>query len=226
MHYRIRIILGDPMKSMKLALLGATALVAAGALSTANAADVYARGGSLKDGPVDYMPAITWSGFYFGINAGGAFNANDNNGGDDDDDTIFIGGVHLGYNWQRVDNIVLGLEGDVDFADDIDYLATIRGRLGYAAGPTLFYATGGVAFLGPDDSNNGFDNDDDDNLTGWVVGGGIEHKIRENVSVGVEGLYYAFDDDNNDFGGDDETNFWTVRARLTYHFGRQDEPLK
>jgi hypothetical protein len=35
------------MKTFKLALLGATLLVSDGAISAANAADVYARGGGL-----------------------------------------------------------------------------------------------------------------------------------------------------------------------------------
>jgi outer membrane immunogenic protein len=198
------------MKSFKLALLGATFLVGAVAASGANAADVYGRGGSIKDGPVDYMPAITWTGFYFGANLGAAFNDEDN-GGDDDDDTAFIGGLHAGYNWQKHGNLVLGVEGDVDFADDIDYLASLRGRLGYAAGPTLFYATAGVAFLGFEDELS-----DDDTLTGWVAGLGVEHKVRENVSLGLEGLYYAFDEDDV---ASDDADFWALRARLTFHLG-------
>jgi outer membrane immunogenic protein len=213
------------VKSLKLALLGATFLAGAGLVSGANAADVYARGGSLKDGPVDYYPAITWSGFYAGINLGAAFSDDDNDdrrnesrsSNGDGDDTMFIGGFHVGYNWQKPSNIVLGVEGDVDFGDDIDYLATIRGRLGYAMGSTLIYATGGAAFLGVDSDF------DDDTLTGWVAGGGIEHKLRENVSVGLEGLYYDFDEDDN-FGAD--ADFWSVRARLTYHFGDRHDALK
>jgi outer membrane immunogenic protein len=213
------------VKSLKLTFLGATFLAGAGVLSAANAADVYARG-SLKDGPEEYMPAITWTGFYIGANAGGAFSNNDNNdnsdrkgddrGDDDDDDTTFIGGIHAGYNWQRANNLLFGIEADVDFADDIDYLATVRGRLGWTAGSVLFYGTGGVAFIGFDNSF------DDDSQTGWVAGGGIEYKLRENVSVGVEGLYYNFEDNDNS----DDFNFWTVRARLTYHFGDHFEPLK
>jgi outer membrane immunogenic protein len=85
----------------------------------------------------------------------------------------------------------------------------------------LFYATGGVALLGFEDEDSG----DDDDLTGWVAGLGVEHKLRQNVSVGLEGLYYSFDEDDN--GGDDEDfDFWTVRARLTYHLGEHREPLK
>jgi outer membrane immunogenic protein len=211
--------MGDlSLKTLKTALIGATFLFSAA--GAASAADIYNKGGgSYKDAPGEYLPAITWTGLYFGINAGASFNDDGNGSGDD---SVFIGGIHLGYNWQKHGPLVLGIEGDIDFADDIDYLASIRGRVGYAAGPTLFYATGGVAFLG----FNG-DDSDDDGLTGWVAGGGIEHKLRQNVSIGLEGLYYNFGDDK-DFGGNgDDIDSWTVRARLTYHLGGgYGEPLK
>ena len=143
--------------------------------------------------------------------------------GSDDDETTWLAGLHVGYNWQKPSGFVWGLEGDVSFADDIDYLASIRGRLGYAAGATLFYATGGWAFLGVEDYFG-----DDETLNGWVAGLGIEHKLRQNVSLGLEGLYYNFDEENNYGYSDDEADFWTVRARLTYHFGggAYDEALK
>jgi outer membrane immunogenic protein len=212
------------VKSLKIALLGATVLAGAGIVSAANAADVYERGGSYKDTPA-YMPAITWSGFYAGVNVGAAFNDDDNEFDSvrlaDDDDTTWLVGLHAGYNWQKPNNLVLGVEGDVSFGDDIDYLASLRGRIGLALGPTLLYATGGVAFIGYDD-----DFFDDDSETGWVAGLGIEHKLRDNVSIGLEGLYYAFDD--REFAGfEEDADFWTVRARLTYHFGgRSEEALK
>ena len=47
------------------------------------------------------------------------------------EDQILIG-LHGGYNWQ-VQQIVLGVEGDVSFSNDANYLASIRGRLGFAA---------------------------------------------------------------------------------------------
>jgi outer membrane immunogenic protein len=202
------------MNSFKTALLGATFLVGAVAASGANAADVYGRG-SIKDtGPVDYMPAITWTGFYFGAQLGAAFL----DGEDGDDDTVAQGGLHAGFNWEKPGGFVLGIEGDVDFADDIEYLATLRGRLGLARGATLFYATGGVAFLGVDEELG----DDDDSLTGWTAGLGVEHKFRENVSLGLEGLYYNFEEETDS----DDADFWAVRARLTYHLGGSREALK
>ena len=92
------------------------------------------------------------------------------------------------------------------------------GRLGYAFGPTLVYATGGAAFIGFDDNVSGSDSD-----TGWVGGLGIEHKLRENVSIGAEALYYGFE---NDDSGSDDNNFWAARARLTYHFNGGRDALK
>ena len=83
-----------------------------------------------------------------------------------------IGGVQIGYNWQFAPNWVIGIEGDMSgtgirnttFAPitiggvpvgagftqmaerDIRWLATVRGRLGYAADRWLFYVTGGGAW--------------------------------------------------------------------------------
>ena len=204
--------LGDrSLKTLKMALLGATFLI--GAAGAASAADL-GRGGGYKDGPApEYQQGISWTGFYFGANAGASFSDVETEDGDESD-AVFVGGLHVGYNWQKHGPWVFGIEGDVGFADDIEYIATLRGRLGYAAGSTLIYATGGAAFLGVDDASG----DDDETITGWVAGGGLEHKLRENVSIGVEGLYYSFD--GEDFGVEDENaDTFTVRARLTYHLG-------
>ena len=210
--------MGDiSLKTLKMALLGATFLI--GAAGAASAADVYNKGGSYKDAPGEYMPAITWTGLYFGINAGAAFTDEDTS---DNDETVFVGGVHLGYNWQKHGPWVFGIEGDVDFADDVDYVATIRGRLGFAAGNTLFYGTAGAAFLGAEDSFG-----DDDTLEGWVAGLGLEHKFTQNVSAGLEGLYYNYGEIDG-AGSDEDLDTWTVRARLTYHLGgdRYGDALK
>jgi outer membrane immunogenic protein len=205
------------MNSLKYLSFGLVSTLALGAaLPAANAADIYRDRGSIKDtGPVDYVPSITWTGFYVGGHIGAAWS--DNEDVDILDDSAMLAGAHIGYNWQRPNNIVLGIEGDVSFIDDIDYLATVRGRLGYAFGPTLAYVTGGAAFIGLDEELSS----GDDTETGWVAGLGLERKLRENISIGAEALYYGFE--NEDSGGDDN-NFWAARARLTYHFngGRGD----
>jgi outer membrane immunogenic protein len=232
--------MGDTMKLLKIALVSSVFVLGA---SAANAADLY-KGGSLKDAP-EYMPPISWSGFYFGVNAGVGFDDNEycvlkeipvsaepDNGGDEqrlvestrkeceDGDNIFLGGLHAGYNWQKDGALLLGIEGDISFGDDIDYLASIRGRLGLALDQLLIYGTGGVAFMGVDDAFN-----DSDTLTGWVAGLGAEYKLSANLSAGVEGLYYSFDEDSA--YSDDNFDFWVVRGRLTYHLDSgYSDPLK
>ena len=100
-------------------ILAATALVSATALTTAaRAADIAPA-------------AYDWSGFYFGVNAGVAWNNseidNEVNGSEvysdlrdelsdslTGDDAVFTGGAMLGYNWQ-MDSIVLGVEADINY---------------------------------------------------------------------------------------------------------------
>jgi outer membrane immunogenic protein len=193
------------MKKWAFAALSALALVAS--VSFAKAADVY-DGGGLKDEPGYATPYIGWAGFYVGANIGGVFDETDI--AVFDDDAVFAGGFHVGYNWQLSDRFVAGLEGDMSFLDDddTDYLSSIRARLGWSRGPMLAYLTGGAAFLEIDDAV--FSDVD----TGYVVGGGLEYKLRDNWSIGGEALYYGFEDTV------DDPEFWTARARLTYHLGR------
>ena len=77
---------------------------------------------------------------------------------------------------------------------DMNYLATLRARAGWAADNTLLYVTGGFAaaemefggLVGPWP----YVNDSDTQWTyGWTIGGGIEYAVTENFSVGLEYLY-------------------------------------
>ncbi|MEJ2228336.1 MAG: hypothetical protein P8Y67_08905 [Alphaproteobacteria bacterium] len=155
----------------------------------------------------------------------------------DDDDTNFIGGLQIGRNWQYGET-VLGVEGDVSFSDGFDYLASLRLRAGLAQGNLLLYITGGVAFAGFDDDAIKFgkytlESDDDDSRVGAVIGAGLEYKIQRNLSVGIEGLYYAFADSKYDLSyinrdyenseevkinGENDNDFFVIRGRLNYHF--------
>lgn len=170
-----------------------------------------------------------------------------------DDDTSLVGGVHVGHNWQSGAR-VFGLEGDVSFADGLDYLASMRARLGYARGNLLLYLTGGVAFAGFDaqdvtitkkwgDHTKKYTlHGDDDRRIGYVVGAGAEYKLRPNMSIGVEALYYDFGDSTKTWNWikgyecgwkeykvteRDDNDLFVVRGRLTYHFqDERDAPLK
>lgn len=138
----------------------------------------------------------------------------------------FIGGGQFGYNFQR-DRFVLGLEVDVDgatgrnrssallsnnilifptlteSAQSLDWLGTVRGRLGWTpADHFLIYATGGFAFGRSAASitsvNIAASNVLDAYVAarrsiGWTVGGGVEYALPgvwSNWSVKVEYLYY------------------------------------
>src|SRR3954447_2857619 len=84
----------------------------------------------------------------------------------------FNGGAQAGYNWQAA-NWVFGLEADIQASSQRDnracvqtcntfgppigftaydatlpWFGTVRGRVGYSVGSTLFYATGGYAYGG------------------------------------------------------------------------------
>jgi outer membrane immunogenic protein len=128
-----------------------------------------------------------------------------------------IFGGQIGYNWQS-QNWVFGIEADAsgtslkktqnvspqslshDINEKVDWLASVRGRLGWAIGDTLFYGTGGVAF-GHFDAGwlriGGLARAQFDNTaTGWVAGGGIEKIFSRNWSARVEFLHYGFGKDS------------------------------
>jgi len=206
----------------------------------------FARAADLNSYPVDQpLPPApvgsTWSGVYVGGNLGAAFDPyslsiKDLSETQDlslkySNDTELVGGVQAGYNWQ-IGSWVVGVEGDVDFSESVNYLASARGRLGWTAGDWLFFGTGGVAFI---DTDNGFSvvstNNGSGNFTsgssdtGYVVGGGIDYKIAPNISLGAEALYYGFGSETSQLRLNDEAfiveedrDFTAVRARLNYHF--------
>jgi outer membrane immunogenic protein len=187
------------------------------------------------DGP------YTWTGTYFGINAGYTWNDADfsivptglwaaspvavANIQDATNRTLsfdgFTGGIQLGFN-RQTGSLVWGIEADINgvsaetshaggaisgttitgftqFAE-LSWVATVRGRLGYAMNRTLVYATGGVAF-GDWDVNMHMTSSGVDAVfhnssirTGWVVGAGVEHDLGNGLSLKGEYLYADFGD--------------------------------
>ena len=163
---------------------------------------------------VPVAPLYKWGGLYFGINGGWGFGKSDWNtpafGGFGAFDTGnfninggLVGGT-VGAQWQ-VDAWVFGIEGDFD-GSWIDghssvspvcnlvncetknkWLATARGRLGYAADRVLIYATGGGAF--GDIVANTTTNWQSENEAGWTAGGGIEAAFTPNLTARVEYLF-------------------------------------
>lgn len=172
------------------------------------------------------------------------------------DNSGFIGGGQIGYNWQ-FGSIVAGIEADADytgfrdrqtfvnaglnntFRQDLDYLGTVRGRLGYAWDRTLVYATGGLAYGGLNNKVDFFgpagqlqySGRDSSTKTGYTVGGGIEQAFGNGWSAKLEYLYYNLGSDTVNAalvagGGGVGTGYNTsfkndghiVRAGLNYKF--------
>jgi outer membrane immunogenic protein len=163
-------------------------------------------------------PVYNWSGIYVGINGGYGFGTSSwdfsslaggpASTGNFDINGPLVGGT-VGVNFQT-GQFVFGVEADGDWSDikgsagvcnpftcqtSNEWLATIRGRIGYAFDRVLIYGTAGGAggdvkgafsgtFLGTP-----FSISSDSSEFGWTAGGGIEYGITENITARVEYLF-------------------------------------
>ena len=168
------------------------------------------------------------------------------------------GGAELGCNYQ-VGSWVYGVEVDgslssaqgqtltspaatafvnpnLVFASRQHWLATARGRLGYAVDKWLVYATGGVAFARYDLNNYlpaSIFQMQPERVTkaGLAIGGGVEYALSYGWSLKAEALYIDFgklhygDVPIGCLGGggcpnaDVRTYEWTARVGVNYRFG-------
>jgi outer membrane immunogenic protein len=184
-----------------------------------------------------------------------------------------VGGAQIGYNWQFNPNWVIGVEADISgtgisgssfspvtvggapfglsyshyMSKEIDWLASVRGRLGYTWDRWMIYATGGVAWtevsgdlIGrtvPQISNTRGSYSTTN--TGWTAGGGLEWAFANNWTARAEYLYYHFDGDTVTAADvlnravtftTDDTNVHVLRAGVNYKFGgyssAPDMPVK
>lgn len=151
----------------------------------------------------------------------------------------FSGGAQAGYNYQLLNSLLIGLETDIQGAGirgtgdanglapssptsysrnnntlqaGIDWMGTVRGRLGYLITPsTMVYATGGLAYgeaylntfpLTAGDTFTGLlqgvygsgflttQNSKRSVLAGWTAGAGAEWMFTPNWSLKGEALFY------------------------------------
>lgn len=174
---------------------------------------------------VDLSSDNVWSGLYFGGHVGAV---DTSTRVQDEDSTVLdtegisiftnnldaAGGVHIGYN-HAVGSAILGVEADYTFTDSgfsrfydggdhflssqIDGIASLRARLGLAAGNAHAYVTGGVAHIdgeivASDDLTNPSQTVQFNDFTALVLGVGAEVKATDKVSIRGEYLYYALDE--------------------------------
>ncbi|MET0721885.1 MAG: outer membrane beta-barrel protein [Tardiphaga sp.] len=126
----------------------------------------YRIGGNAAYAPV---VAANWTGWYLGGNVGsgtGRDRSSLTGPGVNEQFNLspdgINGGVQAGYNWQAAswvygleadfqgssqkDNKTTVLGGAIAYDQKLPWFGTVRGRLGYSVGQTLFYATGGYAY--------------------------------------------------------------------------------
>jgi outer membrane immunogenic protein len=145
-----------------------------------------------------------------------------------------FGGLQVGVNYQS-GSWVLGVEADVSWTDingsgsflpyptnpaspawdietKLDMFGTVRGRLGYANGPLLVYATGGSV---------------DRTHVGYAVGGGLEWMLARNWTLKAEYLFVDLGEEDYAYVGADhydtdhyhpDLQLQTVRLGLNYKF--------
>lgn len=210
--------------------------------AAASAADLPAR--TYSKAPVVVAPVYDWTGFYVGLNAGGAWSESNPTtatifspvgyfattstpaigivGNQNINRASFTGGLTGGYNWQ-VSSAVLGIEADFNYfgfkgsatgtalypccaptaftvgtSESADWLATVRGRIGFLATPAfLLYGTGGLAVANVRASYLFTDTFATANESasisttryGWTAGVGGEYALMNGWSIKAEYLY-------------------------------------
>ena len=169
-------------------------------------------------------PRFDWSGWYVGGHVAYSLGRGTSTLSDPDPISVgelfssLYGGVQVGYNYVFPSRLILGAEADITFpnfqtytdgliftgstvqgttvTDQIDYIATLRGRFGYAFDHWLIYGTGGFAWSQARFGETpGVASDEDKILltrNGWALGLGIEVAIAPDWTARIEYLYDRF----------------------------------
>ena len=155
--------------------------------------------------------------------------------------------VHAGYDVQ-FGGLVVGLVGDygrTNIRDSVSAYSTTpafytltrrvrdnasaRLRAGVALGDTLVYGTGGAAWakvrnsFTTSNTANSFTNTGNDDAWGYRFGGGIEHRVSRNFSIGAQYLYTRIEDEDyrvRAAGPAPATNPFILRNSAGTDFGR------
>ena len=213
------------LKSTMAAALGATLLSIPSLMAPAKA---------------DVLSPI-WTGVYAGVHGGANWSDVDFSNLGSASSTAFMGGGHIGMN-MNFGNLIAGVEGDWDYDDssygylvvpsgttghlDVDWTATLRGRLGMNVGPALLYATAGIAWSERsviETTAGGISGSNSQLLTGVVYGVGAETFVMPNLSLRLEALHYDYGSEDISISGaaaaikEIEPSDTVVRAGVTFH---------
>ena len=179
------------------------------------------------------LSAQGWDGPYMGVHLG-AVSADFSNQvattpGPSGDVRGVVGGLQLGYNWQR-GRSVLGAEADVSMMDlgdrfpggrfEEDVMTSLRVRAGVAQGETLVFGSLGVAWTEQETTFTGVGRHSDF-APGLIVGAGAERFVFENVTGRVEAYYVDAPAEPGSIGATPTANGSQnviFRAGLSLHF--------
>jgi high affinity Mn2+ porin len=157
--------------------------------------------------------------------------------------TGLIGGYQMGYNRQLANRFVLGVEADAtflgptdpaalarlppaDFNTTLDYVGTVRGRIGYAFGMLMPYVTGGFAWGHTHIEINDISGANIGRYQlGWTAGLGLEFAVSGNWSAKLEYDYVDLSHQLYDLSGfglsgvNVAPRIHLAKIGLNYHFG-------
>lgn len=189
-------------------------------------------------------PVADFSGRYVSLYALGSTGTYGNDtdfpgDGEGDIDGDIGAGIALGYLWQR-GALTFGPELNLampnssgtedcrnltyECAVDVERLGSLRANVGYAVGPkTMVFGTAGIAQA----KVNGFVDDgigpqgETKNMGGWVIGIGVEHKMRENLSIRGAVSHYKFQEEDfqtDTLYPDVDLDTTTLEVGVTFRF--------
>ena len=158
---------------------------------------------------IDSMGTVNWAGAYGGVFGGGGFLTPRTKSAANASSTKFstsgtLGGLYAGTNFMVYNRLMLGFEGSTAYseikgtgaeptgrASFRNYvMADLRGRVGYAFGRVLPFAAAGILYGRSEQIDQATGSQRGHlNSEAFTIGGGIDYRISERVSLRGEYLY-------------------------------------
>ncbi len=173
----------------------------------------------------------------------------------------WFGGVQAGYDYMLPNRVVIGAVADLSapswqsinsvsiggistfnsprlgqesYSETVLDMGTIRGRIGYAPGNFLVYATGGFAWAYDQLTVTQLDNSGTTDMPflwrfGWAAGAGVEMPLSPGWTAGLEYLYTQYGSKTAGFANAGQTfqsnlSLQEVRLTLNYRPGSDQKP--
>ena len=171
----------------------------------------------------------------------------------------WLAGFQLGYNYMLPNRVVIGAQADLSapswpslngisiggastlvspilgpesYTETVLYFGTLRGRVGYAPGNWLIYATGGLAWTYDQLTLTQADGTTDLPFLwrlGWAAGAGVEFPVAPNWTGSFEYLFTGYGNSSVGFANagqrfNSDFSLHQLRLGLNYRFGADATP--